>query len=499
MERILLLASCGESTMEKVKINSKYFEVWQLENGSHFLLDRIRGVKHSINEFQYEFMRKQFGIMHDKSWNLEELVSILLRLYPHLSEDNITEFLTRMIKMNVLVEENNVINTPIVFRTLSRFPLEELYFEITGRCNLFCKHCFNSEFNEDSRIINELSTREIMVLIDKAMDLGLVKIQIAGGEPFCRPDLFRILNYISEKNIIIQTIITNGTLLDKNKLKKLKDTTLRRLTISLDGSCQKEHELLRGKDTYIKTFTGIKMAINEGIAVHINTVITPYNIGKMEELYRMLKEIGVQRWNIGPLRLGGRFTKNQSQLHVNWSDAVGALIKIVEIYLTEKPPDFRLEISSIFSSAMIERGINRYSSCDHPCKYARYVCAIKPNGDCYYCPTLAGLQIMETMYGNVRDEPFDELWEKRNELHFMHKKIGDVATCGTCLYRKICGGGCPANIYNLTGSVTGVDLYRCVGISKLEELVNFFPESIKNRWFSLKDKNGKEPKLARNI
>lgn len=53
-----------------------------------------------------------------------------------------------------------------------------LHFEITNKCNLRCKHCYNIKYLEGNTA--ELTTREVMTIIDKAINLGCEDIGFSG-------------------------------------------------------------------------------------------------------------------------------------------------------------------------------------------------------------------------------------------------------------------------------------------------------------------------------
>ena len=109
-----------------------------------------------------------------------------------------------------------------------------LHIELTGSCNLQCVYCFQSNWNTPKRIKNELSTAQIMDLIDQSKKIGCKTVTITGGEPFLRKDIYEIINYCQEFDV---EILTNSTLLDKEKIKEIgeKFPQLKRIKISIDG------------------------------------------------------------------------------------------------------------------------------------------------------------------------------------------------------------------------------------------------------------------------
>jgi len=92
----------------------------------------------------------------------------------------------------------------------------------------------------------ELSLETIKDLIPQAVDMGIKRLFLIGGEPFLREDLFEIINFAHDYNM--ETIVfTNGTLLDNTKVvRRILDLGLHKLTISFDGACENTYRSIRG-------------------------------------------------------------------------------------------------------------------------------------------------------------------------------------------------------------------------------------------------------------
>jgi len=82
---------------------------------------------------------------------------------------------------------------------LKTYNIKSLHLEITGRCNLRCIYCYNSKFNTEEKIREEMNTEDIKRLIDEASKMGCNKFTFSGGEPFLRKDIFEIIEYCKGK------------------------------------------------------------------------------------------------------------------------------------------------------------------------------------------------------------------------------------------------------------------------------------------------------------
>ena len=126
--------------------------------------------------------------------------------------------------------------------TLAR-PLHDLRISVTDRCNLRCTYCMPREvFGKDFAFLPRaelLSFEEITRLARIAVDLGVRKLRLSGGEPLLRHDLERLIEQLAalrtpDGKALEIAMTTNGVLLGR-KASALRDAGLTRLTVSLDG------------------------------------------------------------------------------------------------------------------------------------------------------------------------------------------------------------------------------------------------------------------------
>jgi len=92
-----------------------------------------------------------------------------------------------------------------------RLPLEAS-ISLTYRCNNNCLHCWLRIHPEAIGMRTELSSSEIIRIVDEARNLGTKQWNISGGEPMLRSDFLEIFDYITRK-AVSYTLNTNGTLI----------------------------------------------------------------------------------------------------------------------------------------------------------------------------------------------------------------------------------------------------------------------------------------------
>ena len=177
-----------------------------------------------------------------------------------------------------------------------------IQWDITNKCNLNCEHCYkNSEIKEKELDLKEYI--KICDIINKTAEENELNISlsITGGEPFARKeDLFTILKYIERKRgIKTVQILTNGLLIEDNDIEELKRISkLQGIQISLESPKKEIHEFIRGKDTYEKTLNIIQKLVDNNIMTYVMMTISKLNYMELEEMYNLLKKIGVQRFGI---------------------------------------------------------------------------------------------------------------------------------------------------------------------------------------------------------
>ncbi|MCP3899069.1 MAG: radical SAM protein, partial [Desulfobacteraceae bacterium] len=150
-----------------------------------------------------------------------------------------------------------------------------LRISITDRCNFNCRYCVPKEPCNHVSHDDVASYEEILKLVDIAVDLGITKIRITGGEPFVRKGIFSFLERLCKiKELDDISITTNASLLTHEKLQRLWDIGIKRLNFSLDTLNSKKFSYITGKERFDKVFDTILFAEKVGFSpIKINAVI----------------------------------------------------------------------------------------------------------------------------------------------------------------------------------------------------------------------------------
>ena len=114
---------------------------------------------------------------------------------------------------------------------LTSFPIH-LDLELTARCNLKCKMCFQNYMLDTKSIMSEELFKNI---IDEGTQSGLCSIKLQSrGESMMHPKIVELLGYAKEKGVLDVHLTTNGLLLKGKKLDGLVEAGLDLLILSYD-------------------------------------------------------------------------------------------------------------------------------------------------------------------------------------------------------------------------------------------------------------------------
>jgi cyclic pyranopterin phosphate synthase len=149
-----------------------------------------------------------------------------------------------------------------------------LRVSLTDRCNLRCTYCMPSDFAAWLPSEHQLTTEELVRVIEIAVSEGINEVRLTGGEPLLRPDIVEIVSRINAiTNAPTLTMTTNALTLEK-VAKPLADAGLTRINISLDTLDRDRFKLMTHRDRIDDVFAGIKAAQAAGInPIKINAVL----------------------------------------------------------------------------------------------------------------------------------------------------------------------------------------------------------------------------------
>ena len=151
-----------------------------------------------------------------------------------------------------------------------------LRVSVTDRCNLRCRYCMPSDGFKMLRHEDILSFEEMAEVVRTAVELGIVKVRVTGGEPLVRRNVVGFVAMLSAIDGIEDLAMsTNGTLLAEHA-QALAEAGLQRVNISLDTmDPDRFRELTGGKGELDAVLAGIEAARRAGLTpIKLNCVVT---------------------------------------------------------------------------------------------------------------------------------------------------------------------------------------------------------------------------------
>ena len=325
-------------------------------------------------------------------------------------------------------------------------------WHLTERCNLHCLHCYQEKglfeeltFPEIKETLGEIS----LMLEDWAKTYGLTfqtSINVTGGEPFLRPDLFLILEEMIQQGYDLY-LLSNGTLLDRDKARRLSRLPVRGVQISLEG-LEKTHEALRGKGSFAGALKGIGYLVEAGIPVTINTTLSEINREQFLEMIPLAQALGVQRLGFSRLIPAGQGALLSS--HLLKSDQVRELYQ--EIH-SLSPQGLEL-----VSGDPLYRQLESGPAPEDLGSIPRGGCAAGVSGLTLMADgTVTPCRRLPIPLGNVRRDSLRELWSGSPVLEKLRDKNSYPGKCGRCRRWAVCRG-CRAMAYAFSRDRDRTDL-----------------------------------------
>lgn len=156
-----------------------------------------------------------------------------------------------------------------------------LQWHMTHKCNLRCRHCYQTEYVEDTseEFLNDIFD-EYLRFLDKHNMFG--HIYLTGGEPMVHPYFFGLCEKIKSHGMTL-TVLTNGTLIDDEKARRMKEIGIDHVQVSLDGT-EDIHDGIRGTGSFNKTLNGIDSLKKAGMKVMVSFTAQKSNYKSMPAL-----------------------------------------------------------------------------------------------------------------------------------------------------------------------------------------------------------------------
>lgn len=313
-----------------------------------------------------------------------------------------------------------------------KYPLHTLFFEVTSRCNALCDHC-GSRCTASKK--DELSPETFKKVLDSvAENFGTkaIMLNITGGEPLMRKDLFEITGYADSLGFK-WGLVTNGMLITDDVISKMKETHMSTITISLDGMKKTHEEFRHIPGSFDRIISAIEKLKKGNFVEHIQVtfIATKKNIFELPEVYRLLTMLEIDSLRISGIDPIGR-AKDNEKLMLSCEDY---------LYLFDFIKKHQNSLLPVVWSCTHYFG-NTESTLDptgkiFSCYTGIHVASVLSNGDIFGCPNIPRRK--ELIQGNVLKDDFCEVW-KNNFEFYRNPNRTRAKQCEKCEYWNYCKG-----------------------------------------------------------
>lgn len=142
--------------------------------------------------------------------------------------------------------------------------IRDLRISVTDKCNFRCFYCIPDEDIVWKRRQDLLTYEEIILLAEIAVDLGVEKLRLTGGEPLLRKDIEYLIEQIAKIDGVKDLALTTNADGLKDRARSLRDAGLNRLTISCDSLKPEVFKQITRRDSLQSVLDGIDATIQAG-------------------------------------------------------------------------------------------------------------------------------------------------------------------------------------------------------------------------------------------
>ncbi len=329
-------------------------------------------------------------------------------------------------------------------------PLRMVAWEVTRSCNLNCQHCRAAA--ERGPYPGEMNTEESFRLIDDIASFGQPVIILTGGEPLLREDIYEIAAYGTSRGLRM-VIAPNGTLLDRAKTLRLKESGIQRVSISLDGASPESHDHFRRVDgAFAGALRGIEKLKEVGLEFQINTTVTLKNQQELPAILKLSIGLGAVAHHIFLLVPTGRgrelaqetIQAEEYEQILHWFYEQREILPL-HLKATCAPHFYRiLRQRAKEEGKKITPQSHGLDAMTRGCLGGIGFCFVSHQGDVQPCGYL------EVSSGNLRKQNLREIWESSPVFRRLRDFSSYKGRCGHCEYVRVCGG-CRARAFATTG------------------------------------------------
>jgi len=193
-------------------------------------------------------------------------------------------------------------------------------------CNYNCYFCYYKDKLDIRDSYNTIINRA-----KKLKELGIIEVDLSGGESSIHPNWFEILDYCN-KNFENVSCLSNGSKFkDYDFLEKSKKYGLTEILFSLHGYDEKSHDkIVNHKDAWKDILQSIENAKKLQIQVRINCTVTKHNYQHLNSFAKIINSIKPHQINFLPLNYWENADKLKTENYKELSNSIKSAIDIIQ-------------------------------------------------------------------------------------------------------------------------------------------------------------------------
>ena len=366
--------------------------------------------------------------------------------------------------------------------------LRLLFWETTAGCNLECVHCRRLDVSRQL-MTNDLGTEQALQFVRDLANFAQPILVLSGGEPLFRPDIFQIAAAGRDCGLPV-ALATNGTLITEPVARRIVDSGIRRVAISIDGADETTHDNFRRQPgSLAAALRGFQHLRELKMSLQINCTVTKHNVHQLETLYAKARDLGADALHLFmlvPVGCGVQIAESNALPAAEYERVLNWMYdrsQLGEIHLkaTCAPHYFRVMRQRQAGERKAESGkrgaesgseerpnplgahpgsVSHSSLVAHPssappagmaamtkgCLAGSAICFVSHTGEvfpCGYLPVSAG---------NVRQQPIRDIWANAEVFARLRDVDQLEGKCGRCEFKRICLGCRARAFYETQGN-----------------------------------------------
>lgn len=318
-----------------------------------------------------------------------------------------------------------------------------LVAELTYRCPLRCVYCSNPVALAGQQ--RELDTATWQRVLREAEALGVVQLNLTGGEPLLRDDLEALVEE-ARRCQLYTNLITSGTPLERARLEGLKACGLDAFQLSLQDPRAEVAERIAGRDALAAKLEVAAWVRAAGLPLTVNVVLHRENLDQVEAIVALAERLGAERLELANTQYLGWALANRDALL-----PAAAALQRARAAAERAQARLRGKMEILFVLPDYQADVPR--ACMDG--WARRFIVVAPDGTmlpCHQAQTITTLR-----FENVREHSVGSIWRDSAGFKAFRGEGWMPDPCRTCDRRGIDFGGCRCQAFALAGDAALTD------------------------------------------